>query len=65
MIHSLSILVLSLSINLLQPRHLLVEFADHDDEDNEVEEGSEEQIESEEEILDISRRKLENLEGNI
>ena len=63
--HRLSILLLSLFINLLQPKHLLVEVADHEVEDNDVGEGSEEKIEAEKEILDISRRTLESLEGNI
>ena len=56
----LSILILSLFINLLQPKDLLVEVADHENEANGDDEGSEEQIEDDE-TLEIS----ENLRGII
>ena len=59
----LSIFILSLFINLLQPKHLLVEVANHENEENEDDEGFEEQIEDEavDETLDIS----ENLGGMV
>ena len=60
---SLSIFILSLFINLLKAKHLLVEVANHENEKNGDDEGSEEQIEAEtvDKILDIS----ENLRGMI
>ena len=48
---TLSILILYLFINILQPKHLMVEVSDHEDD-----EGLEEQLEDSD--------KIEKLEGN-